>query len=172
MANALYEALKASPLAKLGTTTEEAAIWLDINATGSDWLLNAVIAIEERYHSNDDHRVPLDITALHFNKIMRNSLYGISSSPYLYSHMSEQSLLHPFFSTAILKSLFKVISETDALDKQASSESFMFYVEEAKHFHKKMPSTSKRDVDLYEVFAELDDILKAKFTKKCQFPLS
>ena len=171
MANAFYEALKASPLAKLDVTTEEAAIWIDMHVSRSDWLLNAVIAIEERYHSNDDH-VPLDITALYFNKVLRNSLYGTSFSPYLYSHTSEQSFLHPFFSTAILKSLFKVISETDALDKQASSESFMSYVEEAKHFHKKMPSTSKRDVDLYEVFAELDDILKAKFTKKCQSPLS
>ena len=130
MANALYEALKASPLAKLDITAEEAAIWIDMHVSESDWLLNAVIAIEERYHSDDD-RSSLAIDAM---RAMRNVGKSFSSVNYMLSSIYNQ-MQCGYFSTAILKSLFKVISETNALDKQASSESFMSYVEEAKHFH-------------------------------------
>ena len=86
MANSFYEALKASPLAKLDTTTEEAAIWIDMHVSESDWLLNAVIAIEERFHTNDDMS-SLGIDAL---RAMRNVGKSFSSLNYMLSSIYNQ----------------------------------------------------------------------------------
>lgn len=165
--------LKQSPLAQDNVAIEEVAMWLDMTVFKTSDLIRMFKSIEACYHAKDD-RV-YDSNAL-LAQVLRNSMYGMQSS--------QSTRIFPFagileyWSDRILKNLFKAIAQTDVLDKHVLSEKFVSYVEKAKDKHKRnihsskklgdieIPLVNRLEENLYEVFAELVDILEDKLTKR------
>ena len=137
-----FEELKSSILANENATTEEVAIWLDLNnMTSCKALIRLFKIISFYYHST------YDFEGLHFQKLK----YPICSW---------------CFSDVMFKNLFYVMFTTNTLDKAILKKEFMKF---AKYVKERMKKTTKRDpkdrssLDLYEIYAELVDRLEEKF---------
>ena len=174
--------LKQSPLAKDRdkATIEEVAIWLDMNKMSARTSLTKMLkAIDKNYHSSIDQ---LDVFTFGlFQKILQSQTS---------SQTPQQTARSPFFfasryfSDNALYWLFKLFSETSAVDGAILDKKFIDFSKKMRDGHKsksvsykflgsiKLPIPSKTDQALYEVFAELVDILERKLTKRHQSLLS
>lgn len=183
-----YHMLKQSPLAKdrEETTIEEVAIWLDMNKQSSRSSLTKILkAIDKNYHDSIDRLDGMTMTS--FQKILNNSLYGTTGpngqSTSLSTSTPIMPLLRPSFPTLItmkyfsdnaLYWLFKLFSETSAFDDAILDEKFIDFSKKMRDGHRsksmtyrslgsiQLPIPSKINQALYEVFAELVDILESK----------
>ena len=109
------------------------------------------------------------------SRIMCNSQYGKTGQ----TVFPQWSVLEIHFSDRALYWLFKTLNETSALDAAALDSKFIKYVNDAKNKHNSKITKidkfghnimSSVDADLYEIFAELEDIIKRKCTlqsKQC-----
>jgi len=182
--NSFYASLKQSPLAKgrEESTAEEVAIWLDMNNLTTRKSIEKMLKeIEKNFHSSNTDLL-VDDSMQMFYKILKNSLYGSSSTPY--GRFNFPMLQMQYLSDNALYWLFKVMSSTSALDNVVLDNKFLEFAEKTKDKHRQksmahkslgpisLPIPSKTDQCLYEVFAELVDIIKAKITKMPQSPLS
>lgn len=159
-----YDSLKSTPLAQDRETgsLEEAAIWLDINANSINSIIKIFKAVEKNYHRRKD-----DLVESYYMHCLTKS--------------TQQSKLRPifkvsieYFSDRLMFWLFKTIKETNALDKVVLCKKFMSYAIKARDKHRenikkaysigayKTYRISGEDEALYEVFAELVDILDGK----------
>ena len=161
-----YDALKQTPLAKDrdNATVEEVAIWLEMsdNATTTS-IMRILKAIEKNYHVVNVDWIDVGLAML--------ASYARTSSPIL-------RRLH--FSDNAFYWIFKIFDETNVLDEAMLDKKFINYVKKARDTHRKKitsykrcgelinMSISKRDEDLYEIFAELVDIIEKKLTKRHQ----
>ena len=187
-----YHMLKQSPLAKdrEETTIEEVAIWLDMNKQSSRSSLTKILkAIDKNYHDSIDRLD--DMAIIPFQKILNNSLYGTIGTNSQSISLSASTpigtpimpLLRPSFPTLItmkyfsdnaLYWLFKLFSETSAFDGAILDEKFIDFSKKMRDGHRsksmayrslgsiRLPIPSKINQALYEVFAELVDILESK----------
>lgn len=173
-----YNSLKASPFAKdkEEATIEEVAIWLDINGGSTRTnIIKILKAIEKNYHDLKTDRLN-DDTLSTFNKILRNSLYGINRQPYASnaSFFPNMHIKYKYLSDNALYWIFKLFSETTVLDHIVIDKKFIDFVNAARDKHKsksmtynklgsiKLPIPSRIDQALYEIFAELVDIVEDK----------
>ena len=152
-----YEALKKTPLAQSkDESVEEVAVWIDLNGgVNTSSLIKIFKAIEENYHSIITDAIKDHSTTI---SLAHGASFAFTSLEY--------------FSDRALYWLFKAISETNALDNAALTSKFMKYVTDAKNKHNNRITQASRwkwekvtsviDEDLYEVFAELEGILKRK----------
>ena len=171
-----YEALKKSPLAQSkDKSVEEVAVWIDLNGgVNTSSLIKIFKAIEKNYHAFkiDDLE---DAYNTVLSRIMCNSQYGKTGQ----TVFPQWSVLEIHFSDRALYWLFKTLNETSALDAAALDSKFIKYVNDAKNKHNSKITKidkfghnimSSVDADLYEIFAELEDIIKRKCTlqsKQC-----
>lgn len=160
-----YKSLKISPLAQDRETgsLEEVAIWLDMNAVSANSIIKILKAVEKNYHIRED-----DLMESYYMHCLT-------------AKSTQQSKLRPifkvsneYFSDRLLFWLFKTIKETNALDKAVLCKKFMSYAMKARDKHRenikkaysigayKTYRISSEDEALYEVFAELVDILDEK----------
>lgn len=170
--------LKQSPLAKDRdkAAVEEVAIWLDMNKMSARTSLTKMLkAIDKNYHSSIDQ---LDIFTFGlFQKILSSQTpQQTARSPFFFASR--------YFSDNALYWLFKLFSETSAVDGAILDKKFIDFSKKMRDSHKsksvsykylgsiKLPIPSKTDQALYEVFAELVDILERKLTKRHQSLLS
>lgn len=170
--------LKQSPLAKDRdkATIEEVAIWLDMNKMSARTSLTKMLkAIDKNYHSSIDQ---LDVFTFGlFQKILSSQTpQQTARSPFFFASR--------YFSDNALYWLFKLFSETSAVDGAILDKKFIDFSKKMRDGHKsksvsykylgsiKLPIPSKTDQALYEVFAELVDILERKLTKRHQSLLS
>ena len=89
-----------------------------------------------------------------------------------------------YFSNNALYWIFKIFSETSVLDNAMLDKKFIDFANKVRDSHReksmkwrkigsvKLPIPSQIDQQLYEVFAELVDIIDQKLTKKSQSLLS
>ena len=178
--SSFYASLKQSPLAKgrEESTAEEVAIWLDVNNLTTRKSIEKMLKeIEKNFHSRSTDLL-VDESMQMFYKILNNSSYGSSSMPY--GRFNFPMLQMQYLSDNALYWLFKVMSSTSALDNAVLDKKFLEFAEKTKDKHRQksmaykslgpisLPIPSKIDQCLYEVFAELVDIIKAKITKMPQ----
>lgn len=160
-----YKSLKSSPLAQDRETgsLEEAAIWLDMNANSLNNIIKIFKTVEKNYHIRED-----DLMESYYMHCLT-------------AKSTQQSKLRPifkvsneYFSDRLLFWLLKTIKKTNALDKAVLCKKFMSYAVKARDKHRenikrsfsigtyKKFYISHEDEALYEVFAELVDILNEK----------
>ena len=165
-----YEALKKTPLAQSkDKSVEEVAVWIDLNGgINTSSLIKIFKAIEKNYHvfKIDDLE---DVYNTLLSRVMCNSQYGKIGQTVI----PRWSILNIHFSDRALYWLFKTLNETNVLDAAALDSTFIKYVKDAKNKHNSRITntdmfghniTSNADADLYEIFAELEDIIKHKCT--------
>ena len=167
---ALYDMLRNSPLAcnEDAVSLEEVAIWLDMNFSALPNVMNLLKAIEKHYHDFRFDR--FDASARMSSSIAAKSI----CTPVNFSLNSQDHNRH--LSNRVLRWLFKAISCTDVLDDAVLSKKFLRFATKARNMHrektvkhKKLPNAktslplpSKVHADLYEIFAELVDIVEDK----------
>ena len=120
-------------------------------------------------------------------KILSNSLYGCygaSNTQYASNDTFLSELRAQYFSNNALYWIFKTFSETNSLDNAILDKKFIDFAKKTRDSHReksmkwrkidsvKLPIPSQIDQQLYEVFAELVDIIDQKLTKKSQSLLS
>ena len=173
MSDNFFENLKNSPLADATSSSsiEAIAIWLNMNILKCNDLIRTFKSIEKHYHDNADLLIDPQTNA--FRKMAINSLNGSSFS----NSLSNSFLIAPNFSDRALQWLFKVIDHTDAIDSFVLSKKFMSYAKDRKeHYQYRIKQAiikTKYHIpsiygNLYEIFAELVDLLEDKLTKKSQ----
>ena len=184
-----YDMLKQSPLAKGrdDSTIEEVAIWLDMNFGLTRANITKILkAIDKNFHDEKTDRLD-DPISWHLRKIMRNSLYGFygaSNTQYASNAAFLPKLRAQYFSNNALYWIFKIFSETSSLDNAMLDKKFIDFAKKTRDSHReksmkerkigsmKLPIPSQIDQQLYEVFAELVDIIDQKLTKRHQSLLS
>lgn len=177
-----YEMLKQSPLAKGKdeAIVEEVAIWLDMNGGSTRAnIIKVLKAIEKNYHNNKTDKQIIDDIFIALHKLTKNSMHSISNKRTM---LTLPEIEVSYFSDNALYWIFKVFSETSSLDNAMLDEKFIAYAEDAKDKHRdksmtwkkvgnrKLPYPSHIDQALYEVFAELLDLIKSKLTRTSQSP--
>ena len=184
-----YDMLKKSPLAKGrdDSTIEEVAIWLDMNGGSTRANITKILkAIDKNFHDDKIDRLD-DPISWHLHKIIRNSLYGFYGASNT-QHSSNAAFLPKlraqYFSNNALYWIFKIFSETSSLDNVLLDKKFIDVAKKVRDSHReksmkwrkigsvKLPIPSQIDQQLYEVFAELVDIIDQKLTKRSQSLLS
>ena len=184
-----YDMLKQSPLAKGrdDSTIEEVAIWLDMNCGLTRANITKILkAIDKNFHNKKTDRLD-DPISWHLRKIIRNSLYGFYRANNT-QHSSNAAFLPElrvqYFSNNALYWIFKIFSETSVLDNAMLDKKFIDFANKVRDSHReksmkwrkigsvKLPIPSQIDQQLYEVFAELVDIIDQKLTKRSQSLLS
>lgn len=178
--SSFYASLKQSPLAKDpdSTSVEEVAVWLDMNNLTTRKSIEKMLKeIDKNFHNRSTDLLGDDSMQM-FYKILNNSLYVSSSTPY--GRFNFPMLQMRYLSDNVLYWLFKVMSSTSALDNAVLDKKFLEFAEKTRDHHKQksmaykslgpisLPIPSKIDQCLYEVFAELVDIIKTKITKMPQ----
>ena len=186
---AFYDMLKQSPLAKGrdDSTIEEVTIWLEMNdGSTREGITEILKAIDKNFHDEKTDRLD-DPISWHLRKIIRNSLYGCYGANNT-QHSSNAAFLPElrvqYFSNNALYWIFKIFSETSVLDNAMLDKKFIDFAKKVRDSHKeksmkwrkigsvKLPIPSQIDQQLYEVFAELVDIIDQKLTKRHQSLLS
>ena len=152
--SSFYESLKSTPLAKApnGVCFEEVMIWIDLNITSTEDLVHLLKEVDKSYHS----------------------LADVVEVAWPRSHSTSGM---PYMSDRILYWVFNAIDKTASLDSIVCGKRFACYVKRAMNAHKlRMKSCkhydgrkshlsfSRKDADLYEVFAELNGIVSAKLS--------
>ena len=180
-----YDMLKQSPLAKGrdDSTIEEVAVWLDMNGGSTRAGITEILkAIDNNFHNGKTDR--LDDPLRHLSKILRNTRYGASNTQYASNVAFLPELRVQYFSNNALYWIFKIFSETSSLDNALLDKKFIDFAKKVRDSHReksmkwrkigsvKLPIPSQIDQQLYEVFAELVDIINQKLTKKSQSLLS
>lgn len=184
-----YDMLKQSPLAKGrdDSTVEEVAVWLDMNGSSTRVGITEILkAIDKNFHDEKTDRLD-DPISYNLRKIMRNSLYGLygaSKTQYASNATFLPKLRVLYLSNNALYWIFRVFSETSVLDNAMLDKKFIDFAKKTRDSHReksmkwrkigsvKLPIPSQIDQQLYEVFAELVDIIDQKLTKKSQSLLS
>ena len=114
---------------------------------------------------------------------MRNTRYGASNTQYASNDTFLSELRAQYFSNNALYWIFRVFSETSSLDNAMLDRKFIDFAKKTRDSHREksmklkidyMRKTiiSQTDQQLYEVFAELVDIIDQKLTKRPQSLLS
>ena len=182
---AYYDMLKQSPLAKGrdDSTIEEVAVWLDMNGGSTRAGITEILkAIDNNFHNDKTDRLD-DPLSWHLHKIMRNSLYGISNTQHSSNAMFLPKLRVQYFSNNALYWIFRIFSETSSLDNAMLDKKFIDFAKKTRDSHRENAMKLKIDYmlqtiislidqQLYEVFAELVDIIDQKLTKRSQSLLS
>lgn len=157
MDNDFYDILKKSPLSNSKSSIEEIAIWLNLNVLKTNDLIKIFKAIDNNYHKLND----------------------VNSEFKLNWIFSSYDLIDYYCSNNILRNLFIVISKTDALDRFVYEQKLIAFVKQRRDWHRnRVDAMNQRfghaayESDLYEIFAELVDLLEDKLTKKSQSLLS
>ena len=180
-----YDMLKQSPLAKGrdDSTIEEVAVWLDMNGGSTRAGITEILkAIDNNFHNGKTDRLD-DPLSWHLSKILRNTRYGASKTQYASNAMF---LLEPriqYFSSNALYWIFKIFSETSSLDNAMLDKKFIDFAKKTRDSHREKSMKLKIDYmrktiislidqQLYEVFAELVNIIDRKLTKRHQSLLS
>lgn len=183
-----YDALKQSPLAKGrdDSTIEEVAIWLDMNGGSTRENITKILkAINKNFHDDKIDRLD-DLISWPLYKILGNSLYGCygaSNTQYASNAAVLPKLRAQYFSNNALYWIFKIFSETSYLDNAMLDKKFIDFAKKTRDDHRaksmklkigsiQQTIISKIDQQLYEVFAELVDIIDQKLTKRHQSLLS
>ena len=141
-----FEELKLSILANENATTEEVAIWLDLNnMTSCKALIRLFRIISFHYHSTCDFPKPIYV------------IYSPHQVPF--DNMP--------YSDIMFKNLFYVMFHTNSLDEAISKKEFMNFATKLKDNCKRsvVQHKDRSSLDLYEVYAELVDRLEKKFGK-------
>ena len=167
----LYDILRNSPLAydEDAVSLEEVAIWLDMNFNTTSCVINILKAIKKYYHNL---------------KFDRRDTINANAFPIVICSMNSQLCKMQsdiFISDKVLCWMFKTISYTDVLDDAVLNKRFLdFATKERDRYrekvakHKKLcnekisfmlPLPSKTNADLYEIFAELVDIVEDKMNR-------
>ena len=183
-----YDILKKSPLAKGrdDSTIEEVAIWLDMNGGSTRANITKILkAIDKNFHDEKTDRLD-DPISWHLRKIIRNSLYGFYRANNT-QHSSNAAFLPElrvqYFSNNALYWIFKIFSETSILDNAMLDKKFIDFAKKTRDSHREKSMKlkpeymwqtiiSQIDQHLYEVFAELVNIIDQKLTKRHQSLLS
>ena len=183
-----YDMLKKSPLAKGrdDSTIEEVAVWLDMNGGSTRAGITEILkAIDKNFHNDKTDRLD-DPMSWHLSKILRNSLYGFYRANNI-QHSSNAAFLPKlrvqYFSNNALYWIVKIFSETNSLDNAMLDKKFIDFAKKTRDSHREKAMKLKIDymlktiislIDqkLYEVFAELVDIIDQKLTKRPQSLLS
>ena len=177
-----YDMLKQSPLAKGrdDTTIEEVAIWLDMSGNSTRANITKILkAIEKNFHDGKIDRLG-DPSIYSLRKILRNSYYGASNTQCASKAMFLPELIAQYFSDNALYWIFKIFSETSSLDNAMLDKKFIDFAKKARDSHReksmkwktvnniRLPILSQIDQWLYEVFAELVDIIEKKCASQCK----
>lgn len=180
-----YDTLKQSPLAKErdDSTIEEVAVWLDMNGGSTRaGIIEILKAIDKNFHDNKTDRLD-DPISWNFSKILRNTRYGASNTQYASNAAFLPELRVQYFSNNAIYWIFKTFSETNSLDNAMLDRKFIDFAKKTRDSHREKFMKLKNDwwrqtiislIDkqLYEVFAELVDIIDQKLTKRPQSLLS
>ena len=183
-----YDMLKQSPLAKGrdDSTIEEVAIWLDMNGGSTRENITKILkAIDKNFHDGKIDRLD-DLISWPLYKILRNSLYGCygaSNTQYASNAAVLPKLRAQYFSSNALYWIFKIFSETSSLDNALLDKKFIDFAKKTRNSHREKSMKLKSeymwqtiishiDQQLYDVFAELVDIIDQKLTKRPQSLLS
>lgn len=180
-----YDTLKQSPLAKGrdDSTIEEVAIWLDMNGGSTRAGIAEILkAIDNNFHNDKTDRLD-DPLSWRFSKILRNTRYGVSNTQYASNAAFLPELRAQYFSNNALYWIFRVFSETSSLDNAMLDRKFIDFAKKTRDSHREKSMKlkidyirktiiSQTDQQLYDVFAELVDIIDQKLTKRSQSLLS
>ena len=184
-----YDMLKQSPLAKGrdDSTIEEVAIWLEMNDGSTRAGITEILkAIDKNFHDDKIDRLDDLIISWPLYKILGNSFYGCygaSNTQYASNVAVLPKLRAQYFSSNALYWIFKIFSETSSLDKAMLDKKFIDFAKKTRDSHREKSMKlkpeymwqtiiSQIDQQLYEVFAELVDIIDQKLTKRHQSLLS
>ena len=179
-----YDMLKQSPLAKGrdDSTIEEVAVWLDMNGGSTRAGITEILkAIDNNFHNGKTDR--LDDPLRHLSKILRNTRYGASNTQYASNAAVLPKLRVQYFSSNALYWIFKIFSETSSLDNAMLDKKFIDFAKKTRDSHREKSMKLKPEYmrqtiisqinqQLYEVFAELVNIIDQKLTKRPQSLLS
>ena len=180
-----YDALKKSPLVKGrdDSTIEEVAVWLDMNGGSTRaGITEILMAIDNNFHNDKTDRLD-DPLSWHLSKILRNTRYGVSNTQYASNAAFLPELRVQYFSNNALYWICMVFSETSSLDNAMLDRKFIDFAKKTRDSHREKSMKlkpeymwqtiiSQTDQQLYEVFAELVNIIDQKLTKRPQSLLS
>ena len=161
--DAFYNKLKTSILAKDNATSEEVALWLDIEGLCTvESIIQIFKRVDANYHSSNDITDDARKTWIQMAKIVQTSMYGIStttSSTPLGFPLPIPTVIQ-YSSNIILKNLFILMFQTHFIDDIVLDEKLMTFANKMISIYGN-PHSSKKfsrlNMDKFEIWAELHD---------------
>ena len=156
-----YKKLKSSILAKDNATSEEVAIWLDIEGLCNvENIIRIFKCIDTNYHTSYDMTTDAKNMWRQMTSILLNSMYGACSAP---------PTIVQFTSNIILKNLFILMFQTHFIDSIVLDEKLMRFANKMMFTYGNPHSPGKfsqLNIDKFEIWAELHDRLEERRRSK------